>query len=1301
MFSQNQKQFSFSQLSVNDGLSQNSVVSIAQDSTGYLWFATQDGLNKYNGNEFKYYPKLFEDITKENYSKLGKIYIDRKNEIYLITKDKILEKYDPKIDSFRSIPKFKDPSVIYQDSQFTNWVGTYGNGLYRSSERDTLQLLQGSDIIKGIFAISEYNDKLTIAASGALFEMDKDDFSYKSITLSTENEDVNFSSLVVDGENKLWVGTFGYGLYYKTNTDTSLTLFKGFGKDYELPPNLNILSLLIDSQDRLWIATYGNGVYLIDFRTKSINAFRTQPNNPRALQYDDILSSFEDYTGTVWLGTDGTGLSYFDEHLSKFNTLTNASTPSSIEVDVARAITMDSKGVLWIGTSGKGLTSFNPKTGSFKSFKHDVNTKNSISSDRVMSLYNDQNGLWIGFQDEGLMIYNHGIFRKYNSESQPALTAATIWCIYKDSKSRYWLGTRDDGLIQFDPVSGVLKQYTYDKQNKSSISSNNIRVITQGANNELWIGTENDGINRFNISEESFERQENPLVKNVKSLYFDRNNLWIGTNGKGLIHFDPGTKKYAQYSLKQGLPNNVIYAILPDSDNNLWLSSNRGITRFSMLDSEDTREITNYSDYDGLQALEFNTGASFQDENGYLYFGGLNGLNWFKPSSLSPNPIPPRTVFSKLEVFNEEVDYTKKSIFNYKENTFTFSYAGLHFSQPERNLYKYQLINYDAGWSEPSYENAAHYTNLPSGDYTFTVVSSNYDGAWDESPSQYSFTINPPWYLTLWAKIAYLLIFLALLIAIYKYLKWRWHMQIQLQLEHRETERLKRLDELKTKLYTNISHEFRTPLTLISGPVQQLISSSRINDKDKSSLQIIESSAERMLRLVNQLLNLSQLETGDVTLEVGNHDLKAQIVQILEVFNLSANEKGIKIKADVLVISETWYDRDVLEKILFNLLSNAVKYSPENSVVGFSAIQKGNALEIEVENPNEDLSESDFRKLFTRFFKKDKNSEGVGIGLSLIKGLVMLSNGTIKAFRKDPSNLVFAVSLPVSKNSYQANSISKSTSIPFDFLKNENGDIFVNSSEEKPEILLVEDNDEVRNYLKSIFEEDFVIILAKDGLDGIKKAIKHVPDLIISDIMMPKKNGIELCLTLKEDTRTCHIPIIMLTAKTDKSTELKSLRNKADDFISKPFNADVILQKALNMVSHMAELRKRYSQNVYLRPKDIAVVDMDTEFLEAVQQLIDTRFTETDFTSEDFAAALNMSRMQLHRKLKALTGLSTSEFIRSQRLKTAVKLLVDSDLTVSEIAYSVGFNAPSYFTKCFKELYDCSPTEYVKSNGYK
>ncbi|AOW21632.1 two-component regulator propeller domain-containing protein [Urechidicola croceus] len=1282
------RQISFNHLTLEQGLSQNSVMSIAQDSIGFMWFATQDGLNKYDGTTFKHYNKLFEDITRSTYSKLGKVYIDRENTLWIISNSGILEKFDMSNEVFQIIPNINDVSTIFQDSNLNTYIGTFNDGLYKinSNSKDTIQLFDKKDFNNSISGIIQDNNNLLVTTLNNIYQLNIGSNEYT--TLSTLN--TYYSSIAKIKNDSIFVGSYGSGLFLKDKKSNTFQKFHQLG-DYSLPKNLNIQSLLTDSNNRLWVATYGNGVYLLNFKTETIKHFLTNKNNPYALHYNDVLSLYEDNAGTIWLGTDGAGLSYYDQYLSKFNVLTNYQTPVNVYVDVIRSIVVDpNTNDIWLGTSGKGLTKINLENQDYKTF---TTNNSTLNSNRIVGLNIIDNELWIGHQDVGLEILDTlGNYTTYNKNSKIKLNASTIWSIYKDSKNRNWICTRENGLFLFDKKVGVLDNYKCQINNFKTLPSNNIRAIAETKNGILWIGTDDNGICSLNPETKEIIRYSE-ISDKIKSLYFDEKNqtLWVGTFGNGLKSFNIHSKKVLSYTTENGLPNNVIYGILPDKNNNLWLSSNRGITKFS-LDKIDTPTITNYNNYDGLQAFEFNTGAYFKDTKDILYFGGLEGLNWFNPNQLTTNPTKPQTVITKLEIYSEEQKITQNKEFKHNQNTVTFTFAGLHYSLPERNNYQYQLVNHDVDWINSGNNNIAHYPKLEPNTYTFRVKSSNYDNVWNNIPAEYKFTIMQPWYLSRWAKLFYILCTLFTLFAIYRYFNWRWYMKLQLELEHKETERLKQLDELKTKLYANISHEFRTPLTLISGPVERQLSNPKLSIKDKKELSIIKNNSKRLLNLVNQLLDLSKIESGSTKLSITQGNLGLFIKQLVNSFEYKADEKRIKFSSKIVESKNAWFDKDIIEKLITNLLENAIKYAPENGFVHFeSSIQDGQLI-ISILNNGNTISTNDLPKLFERFYQSNKHSVGVGIGLSLVKELTTLYRGSIMANTMNEDQIQFTLNLPIDKSYFNENEILENKELQHTNI-NPNKKTPI-KHDETPILLIVEDNKDIREYITSIFLNDYSIIQEEDGEKGIQTALKHIPDIIISDVMMPIKDGLELSKTLKNDEKTSHIPIILLTAKVGEENQIEGIKTGADDYITKPFNENLLKLKVQKLIESRKKLQERYSHEFVLKPKDITITTTDEKFLKRIQKVLDNKLIESDFNSEVFSNTLGMSRMQLHRKLKGITGLSTSEFIKTQRLKLATQLLKNKDINVSEVGYSVGFNDHAYFSKCFKQTYSCTPSEY-------
>ena len=1304
-----QSQVSFRQLSVKEGLSQNSAISISQDSIGFLWIATQDGLNKYDGRKFTIYPYNFLDITKPNYSNLGKVYTDREGDVWIIPSSNLLYKFDRVADVFKPISSLKNTNILFQDKNLNFWVGTYNHGLYVMDHAtyETKLILTSNEIQGEIYHISQHNNgSLLITTNKKIIELDpkllkKTDFYPKTKYGEVIKE--NFSAIVSQASGRQWISTYGNGLYFRDENENIVHRISELSFLDPLPNDLNILALHIDKKERLWIATYGSGLYMINLKSFKITHLSTEKHNPKALHYNDILSVYEDYTGTLWFGSDGAGLSYYDEYLEKFNSITNFQTPENISIDVIRAITVSKNGDVWLGTSGKGLTQYETATNSWRTFNTESPRKQAISSDRIMSLLIDnEDDLWIGTQGGGLNILNQkGDIEKYSNTSTTKLSANTIWCIFKDNDNTYWLGSREHGLIQFDKNRGEIKKYT----TNDSLPSNNIRVVTQGNSNQFWLGTEEDGIVLFDIKKQTFtsykfQASNNSLSNNkIKSLYYDpKGILWIGTNGGGLNAFDIEESFFYNYTVADGLANNVIYSIQPDKKGNLWLSSNRGITKFTSANKlENPPQITNYDNFDGL-ATEFNTGAYFSDPSGQLYFGGLDGFYWFQPEDIRGNMTIPKTTITGFEVLDEPQTLKQDITLKHNQNTITFTFSSLQYSIPEKNMYQYKLLNFDDNWVSAGNNNFARYPQISPGVYEFKVKSSNYDGVWNEIPETFKFSIASPWYLTNLAKIVYSLLILSTIFGIYSYLKWRWRMQLDLQLKEEEAERFKKLNDFKSKLYTDISHEFRTPLTLIAGPIDAKLSEGNIPDSDFANFSMIKRNTNRLLSLVDQLLDLAKLDKGKLKLNIFQGELSLFLYTIASSFDYYADLKKIKYTIEIAPIKNSWYDEDVIEKIVTNLLSNAFKYCPKLGFCEFIVTSEKDKVFISLKNTTENLTELHIDNLFTRFYQKDEFAEGAGVGLSLVRELVQLYHGEISVHLEQKNIINFLVTLPINQDSFDketynniSSQISKQPDVISEVLEEKQEDI------ELPILLIVEDHEEVRRFIMLALKHKYQIFQAENGKQGIKKAIEIVPDIIISDIRMPICSGIELCNTLKNDERTSHIPIILLTAGIGEENELKGLKAGADDFITKPFKLRILEKRIANLIDIRKALRKRYSQELILKAKDIAITPTDELFLNKVQQILDTHLSNPEFNAVFFSKEVAMSRMQLHRKLLAYTGLTTTSFIRSQRLKQALHILKTSDASINEVAYAVGFNTPSYFIKCFKEVYKKTPAEYFQS----
>jgi ligand-binding sensor domain-containing protein/signal transduction histidine kinase/DNA-binding response OmpR family regulator len=1299
-----QAELSFRQLSVNDGLSQNSVVSVTQDLNGFLWIATQEGLNRYDGKEFKIFNKKFADITQESHLQLGKVIADRKNRIWIIPESSVPELLEPGKNEFIPIKGINAASSIHEDNNGDIWIGTFSGQLFKWNESIQSPEMIWTEPSRQILDIADSEDSfllLTFKEGVVLWNIQN-----QSVTTFQLPDNGNiYSCAIPDHDGNIWIGTLNAGILMIPKGEKSPkpigTIFNDLPEKFDKEM---ILDIMMDTKGTIWAATYGQGIIKLNPKSNSSQNYFYQKQNPRSVHYNDILCIYEDYTGTLWFGTDGAGLSFHDTYLEKFNFFHNQQVPENINIDVVRALYVDEDNKIWIGTSGKGLTSYDLKTKIWETRSTIGKSSKTIASNRIMSLMGDGKGkLWIGYQEEGLSIMDlkTGEFIHFNPESKIPLPGNTIWRIFQDSSGRFWLATRNDGLIQFDPQKGVIQQFVHDSNDPFSIPGNNIRTIIEGRKGELWVGTENQGIARFDFNSgkfHPFSYQEDNLKSissnSIKSLFFDgREMLWIGTNGAGINALDIDTKELTRISTKEGLANDVVYGILPDASGNLWLSSNKGITKITVPSSKSSEyTITNYTNYDGL-ATEFNTGAYFKNRDGSLYFGSLEGFYWFSSEDISLNEIPPKTAVTELYVFDKPIDISGKIILSHDENTLTINMASLVFSSPDKNEFQYKLQNHDENWVLAGNNHQARYTNLSPGEYNFLAKSSNYDGVWSEEPVSLQFTILPPWYLSIWAKLAYMLFFTVAIIWVYQYLKWRWQIKFLIRMKEEEADRLLEIDRFKTNLFTNISHEFRTPLTLIAGPVERLMSQSE-NPVFKSQLNLIKQNSQRLLNLVDQLLEVSKIKSGKLHLRIQKGNMGLLLQSIVSNFFYFAAEKDIRIKTEIPLMTEVWFDPDKIEKIVGNLLQNAIKYGKPGTEVLLKSQIKESKLHLTVSNHSlVRYSPEEISHLFDKFYKPDTKTEGFGIGLPLVKDLVELNKGQIHLHLEEKDCFKVEVNIPVEKYSFRPEQVLEEDEFEVSTGQKVNE---ILASEDAPLVLVVEDNYKVRSFIISELRPYYQTLEADNGREGLFLALKKIPDLIISDVMMPEMDGIELCQTLKKDEKTSHIPIILLTAKSEEENVVKGLEVGADDYMLKPFGIKQLLVRIDKLIELRRNLRIRYSGKTSISPNDIAITSTDEKFLEKIQSIVDEDLGDSNFTVDEFCKKIGMSRMQLHRKLTALTGLSTSAFIRDQRLRLAIQRLDKSGESISEIAYAVGFSSPSYFIKCFKETYGMTPNEFLE-----
>ncbi|MGI9551919.1 MAG: hybrid sensor histidine kinase/response regulator transcription factor, partial [Aurantibacter sp.] len=942
----------------------------------------------------------------------------------------------------------------------------------------------------------------------------------------------------------------------------------------------------------------------------------------------------------------------------------------------------------------------------------------------------------------------------------------SVFSILEDNSKNIWIGTYGGGIYRWlvEPSTGTYEKdlMRYDPANPNSISSNIIRNIYEDSHRNIWFATGN-GLCKLSSQERIKAKPKFEVYKNIPgdtssishnyilTIYESKaGDLWVGTFGGGLNKLVPSFRdqpeRFVSYSKTDGLPNNVIKGILEDEEGTLWLSTNQGLSRFDPKNEV----LKNYDVNDGLQSNEFQELACLKRQSGEMLFGGINGFNAFFPENITDNSFEAETVITDFLVSNnpvqigevvngrailrESINTTNEIDLKYRENSFSFEFAALHYAAPQKNLFAYKLEGFDKDWVfTSSKKRFATYTNLAPGNYSLKVKASNNDGIWDTSPSEIKIKVTPPLWRTNGAYVFYSLLFVGLLLAFRRYTVIRTTEKHQLVLEHLEKERHEEMQRIKLDFFTNISHEFRTPLTLIKGPLEYLQKQGDKLDEQTVHEQygLMHKNTDYLLRLVNQLLDFRKLDQGKMKLVVRLGNIVEFFKEVGEPFQFLAHKKRIKYKVKAPnKLLQSWFDPDALEKIINNLLSNAFKFTPEHGSVtveidsgsDFQMPKKlknrsnlSNYVIISIVDSGPGIPPSKIEHIFEKFYierdKKERNSQGAGIGLAFTKNLVELHKGTIDAISKNNKGATFIVMLPMIKEAYLETpeiSLQEGPAIQ-DYVHPSNADShtidlndeivdqdFSRTRSKLPLLLVVDDNNDIRAFVKQGLKDRYTICEAEDGKQGLNMANKLMPNIILSDILMPVMDGLEFCEKIKTNKETSHIPVVMLTAKSSQASEIEGTKSGADDYIRKPFDLELLRLKLANIISHREELRKRFNREVTLQPKEVTVTSADETFLHQAIEIVEEQMMNTDFSVEMLVREMGLSRSNLYLKFKELTGLSSSEFIRSIRLKRAVQLLENSDLSVKEIMYMTGFNTASYFSKCFKKQFGMIPSEYVR-----
>lgn len=1364
----NAQDYVFEKITTQQGLSQNDVNCVFQDHRGFIWIGTNDGLNRYDGYTFKTFRIGGNAAKNEGLASniISKIKEDDEGNLWIGTPNEGLCKFDIGKEQFTQIRNtITNPNRIADNHIYdiecmddgTVWIATSKGVNIISEENGKIRISTLSSAMGGALAHAPFNciseddeGQKWLGYNNGIVICKNDGFDIQtSFVPELKGSAVRH---ILFSKYGVFVGV-SQGLYFLQKMNS------GDSDYYTVKRFSNIVSrdLILDKNNNLFVST-SQGLYIFSCqfgkdRQITLKAHIKSGLAESELNRNIVTSLIEDSSGIIWIGTNGGGVNKYNPKRKKFRHYKSTGLTGSLSNNKIRAIFEDSRHNIWFGTEGGGLN-FLDHSGN-RNFDNGFTTLslgNNLLENNIYTIIEVGKGenekIWAGtgypFRLVQFDIGKDGnpVFR---GNPLPEIPNA-VFTMLKDKDGNIWLGTYGSfGLYKYSQTANgyELSNYKADGQ-EGDLSSNIIRSLLQDNKGNIWIATD-AGLNVLPYNQIGKEKPYFKVYRHKnddkQSLSYDyvlplfqstTGDLWAGTMGGGLnkINYSDNLDSitFTRFSTSNGFPNDVIKGILEDKDGFLWISSNKGLTRFDPK----TSETMNFDISDGLQDFEFGELACCKLSDGMMVFGGVNGFNTFYPEQIIGDMTLPKVAFTDLQVLNESVhvgekihsrvildkviNQTKTIKLKYSENSFAIYFASLHFSAPSKNKYKYMLEGFDNNWIvKRSNEHFAKYTSLKPGKYVFKLYASNNDGVWSKSPREIEIIVVPPWWESNIALIIYFLLFVAILLFFQRYSIIRIKQKNELMMEHFEKEKIEELSQMKFRFFTNISHEFRTPLTLIIGSVQKLLKShTDLPSEIREKYSIIHHNSSIMLRLINQLMDFRKLEQGKMKMEVSEEDLVPFIKNVETSFQDIAVNKGIRITCSYPENSvKVWIDVDKMEKIIYNLLSNAIKFTNQGGHINLNIIDDTESVIIQVKDDGVGIPKETQVHIFERFYQatklKQPNFAGTGIGLSYSKGLAELHHGDIRFTSAEGEGSCFEILIRKGKDHYSQSEIIEDRiktepSIHQIVIKNNLAKRGQKSTEEqkidskKRTLLIVEDNQELLNFLSESFGEDYNIYIAENGMIGLDLALEYDIDLIISDIGMPLKDGFELCSEIKADERLSHIPVILLTAKTTAEDTVKGYQAGADAYVPKPFDFDVLEVQVKSIIQNREELRNKVRQSIEVEPSEVTTTSADEKFLRKLLSIIEENISNFDFTVEQLAELYGLPQVNINKKLKSLTGLTTNAFVRSIRLKRASQLLKTGRYSVADVTYEVGFSDLKYFRSCFKKEFNLTPSAYIKQH---
>jgi signal transduction histidine kinase/ligand-binding sensor domain-containing protein/DNA-binding response OmpR family regulator len=1348
----------FTHLTIEDGLSQNTVRALLQDERGFLWVGTKDGLNRYDGYGFVVFRHDPFDERTLSSGYVTALLEDRAGRLWVGTNAGGLNLLDT---ATGVVSRFaqqvgQQVTALAEDAAGDLWIGTGGAGLYRlrvatigSPEAVFERFIHAPDDARSLSddrvtsVLVDQSGALWVGTDNGLNRLDESGRGFDRLGITDGLAHRWVSTIAETADGTLWLGT-PLGLSRLVDADSGRFVSYAYPSRSRAYGWSRVLAIAEVSPGQLWLAS-PEGLIRFDLSTSSYSVLRHDTHDPHSLSGNAVNALLRDRTGVLWAGTNGFGISRYDAKTARFETIRHTPDPSSIlDGFSVRAVFEDADGSVWI--SAGALYRLDRRTGAMHSFESAPDRPEDFGNSGVWSITQDRRGtLWFG-SFEGLYSYDPqtGRSRRYAHDPQRSdgLPAKIVYGVFEDSRGAVWAVTRHHLTRLEDQKAGRFISYVHTPHEPTGTGEELFPSAYEDASGYFWLAT-GTGLVRFDPRNGDVRRfrtdPSDPAslsLDQVRAIAPDplepERYLWIGTAGGGLNRLDLRDETFSHVTEHDGLPNNVVYGVLPDGQGRLWLSTNRGLARYDVRSGE----IKSYDRRDGLQSSEFNSGALFRNSHGRLYFGGIHGVNSFDPEDFVDNPHVPAIVLTGLRIGDRAVaagdgsGLLDRAIWDaaalrlsHRETMVTFEFAALDFSVPEKNRYAYRLHGFDYDWVEAGTARSATYTRLPPGSYTFQVRGSNNDGVWNLEGASVRVVVLPPWWRTWWAYALYAGLFGGLLLGIRRYEMRRIHLEHRLDQASERALQLRELDWAKSRFFANVSHEFRTPLTLTLGPLDDIQSGiyGPLDGPMAAQVDLARRSAGRVLDLINQILDVARLESGRTTLHARPLDVGAFVDVVAQPFREMAARKAMTFEVALPATPvEVFADPTQLEKAVANLLSNALKFTPEGGTVRVTVTSEDDAARVAVRDSGPGIPSADLPHVFDRFYQVNEATQtqlGTGIGLALAKEVVDLHGGTLAVESQAGFGSTFTLTLPLGRAHLAPDQVDETagpwapgvSSTPLLAAPGGDGvsaaEQVVEHSDDQTTVLVVEDHPEVRAYIRRHLEPAYHVLEAADGEAALALARTLLPDLVLSDVMMPKLDGLGLCRALRADPETDFIPVILLTAKAAPEDRLEGLAEHCDDYLTKPFDVAELRARIDNLIAMRKRLRERFRQagadgdtmapSPLRLPAPADITSADDVFLKRVAEAVEANLGDEAFSVERLAEAVGVSRSQLHRQLRALAGQAPSDLIRTLRLERAAHLLAARAGTVSEIAYAVGFKSVGHFSDRFVDVYGCRPSSYA------